>query len=141
MNQKTILILTIRFGAGHRRVAEALSNSCAREFPAVDARVVDVTPCMPWWIRWVYVDLYLLVLKYAPSLWRRIEGVQRKQPHTFPPELLQSTADRLYRQVKEWNIDAIISSEDSKVKVLAVPTNEEQVIIEDTLRLVSLNKK
>ncbi|HEX9136687.1 MAG TPA: hypothetical protein VF905_07050, partial [Nitrospirota bacterium] len=111
MNQKTILILTIQFGAGHRRVAEAVSKSCEREFPAWDARVVDVTPCMPWWIRWVYVDLYLLVLKYAPSLWRWIEGVQRKQPHTFPPELLQSTADRLYQQVKGWSIDAIITSE------------------------------
>ncbi|MBZ5535074.1 MAG: methyltransferase domain-containing protein [Acidobacteriia bacterium] len=111
MDQKTILILTIQFGAGHHRVAEAVSKSCEQEFPGWDARVVDVTGCMPRWIRWVYVDLYLLVLKYVPFLWRWIEGVQRKQSHTFPPALLHSTADRLYRQIKEWNIDAIISSE------------------------------
>ena len=95
MEQKTILILTIQFGAGHRRVAEAVAKTCEKNFPQWKATVVDVTPCMPYWIRWIYVDLYLLVLKYVPSLWRWIEGVQRKQSHTFPPRLLESTADRL----------------------------------------------
>lgn len=111
MEQKTILILTIQFGAGHRRVAEAVAKTCEKNFPQWKATVVDVTPCMPYWIRWIYVDLYLLVLKYVPSLWRWIEGVQRKQSHTFPPRLLESTADRLHCQIKGWNIKAIITSE------------------------------
>lgn len=36
--------------------------------------------------------------------------------------------------------EAIISSTNSKVNVVVVPTNEEQIIMEDTLALVSLNK-
>lgn len=111
MNRKTVLILTIQFGAGHYRVASAVAQSCAKQFPEYEAKVVDVTPFMPRWMRWVYVDLYLFSLRHLPLLWRELERVQRRQVHTFPVGLLKLTAARIYRRIKDWNLAAIVSTE------------------------------
>ncbi|MFI5173536.1 MAG: methyltransferase domain-containing protein [Terriglobia bacterium] len=111
MEQRTILILTIQFGAGHHRAAQAVAESCRKEFPEFDAKVIDVTPLMPRWMRWVYVDLYLFVLKYVPFIWRYLEGIQREQARTFPAGLLRSVAVRLYNHIKSWNVSAIVTLE------------------------------
>jgi processive 1,2-diacylglycerol beta-glucosyltransferase len=109
--KKTILILTIGFGAGHLSTAEAVRQSCESEIPEFDSCVVDVTPMLPWWFRWFYVDVYHWVLRYFPWVWRHFERHQREQCHTAPLRVLKMTANHIQKRLGRFDIAGLVSTE------------------------------
>lgn len=111
MSRRTILILTIRFGAGHHRAAEAVAQACKKTLLEFEPRIIDITPLMPRWFRWIYVDLYILILRNIPSLWRWFEKKQRQQDHTAPLWALRATARRVFKKVEEFDVAAMVSTE------------------------------
>jgi processive 1,2-diacylglycerol beta-glucosyltransferase len=111
MPAKTILILTIGFGAGHRRAAEAVARAVSKEIADCEAKTLDVTPLLPRWFKWFYVDLYLFVIRHFPRVWGGFESRQRKQNHTAPVWMLASAAKRVRRQIVESDLAAIVSTE------------------------------
>lgn len=111
MARKTILILTIPFGAGHANAAAVVARACGQRIPECQAQVIDVAEYMPRWFRWWYIDLYLFVLKIFPFVWRRVEAVQRERSHTAPLWMLRATAKRLGAAIQKLPVAAIVSTE------------------------------
>ncbi|MDD5543447.1 MAG: methyltransferase domain-containing protein [Acidobacteriia bacterium] len=111
MKAKTILILTIGFGAGHQRAADAVARLCGQSIPEGEAQVVDITPLLPAWFRWFYVDLYLFVIRHFPGLWGGYEARQKKQSHTAPLWMLAQVAKRIHREIAAFDVAAMVSTE------------------------------
>ncbi len=120
MQPRTILILTIGYGAGHRRAARAVVQACEKQIPECTAQIVDVTPLLPRWLRWFMMDLYFFLLRRAPSLWRRIERVQRDQDRTLPLWVARLVAHRIHEKVKQAEVAAMVSTEVGVNEIVAV---------------------
>ncbi len=72
MTNKRILFLSVSAGSGHVRAAEALRSCVIGTHPNVNAIHHDVMQFVPWYMRWIYVDLYIFLIKTAPGLWGHI---------------------------------------------------------------------
>ena len=62
-----ILIAYATAGSGHRKAAEALAHAAADQ--GVSAKLVDVVAYMPWLVRKMYSDGYLLLISQCTPLW------------------------------------------------------------------------
>ncbi|MFL6707563.1 MAG: MGDG synthase family glycosyltransferase [Massilia sp.] len=63
-----LVLLSVSAGAGHVRAAAAL-DAQARE-AGFEAVHIDIMQRVPAWFRWVYADLYAILVNRAPFLWR-----------------------------------------------------------------------
>ena len=81
-----ILILTLSFGSGHVRAAEALSQELRQSPSRVEVEVADVLAGSRLWFRAGYVWPYWWMLRYARGLWRRLfsRRLRRVTRHTAP---------------------------------------------------------
>src|SRR4051812_47556136 len=81
-----ILVLTLSFGAGHVRAAEAVASEFADRYPSADVRVVDALENARGGFRLFYFQSYLLLIRFAPALWGRFfrSRVQRRASQTAP---------------------------------------------------------
>lgn len=118
--KKTILILTIGFGAGHRRAASTLARMFAKELPDCDPQIVDVAAFMSHGFRWIYVDLYLWILSVAPILWKWMERFQRRRPQTAPSWIFRSVAKRIFAAISHGDIAALVSTEVGVNEIAAI---------------------
>lgn len=69
---KKILLLSVSAGAGHTRAAEALLSCAIREYGEVTAIHLDALAFATPRLRKVYRDLYISLVKRAPSLWSHV---------------------------------------------------------------------
>lgn len=108
---RPVLILTISNGAGHTRAAEAIAEAVHSAAPGLKAMVVDVADYMTRVARFTHVTAYLWLVKYAPTVWDRMDKYQKKQPHTSPEWYYRRGARRLFELARALRPSAIISTE------------------------------
>ena len=63
-----LVLLSVSAGAGHVRAAAALCAQAQASGMAVTH--IDVMSGVPSWFRWVYAELYAILVNHAPQLWR-----------------------------------------------------------------------
>lgn len=69
MTNKRVLFLSVSAGSGHVRAAEALRSCVSLTTQNVTAIHHDVMQFVPWYMRLIYVDLYIFLIRSAPGLW------------------------------------------------------------------------
>lgn len=110
MPKSKILILTLSHGASHRRAATALEKALLTLQPDVKVEVVDALAHCAGWFR-AYYNSYEIPLKYWPSLWAWIEGIQHQSTSTGPGWLYRRGARPLYRFIQSFGPDIVIATE------------------------------
>ena len=106
-----VLMVTIRNGAGHTRVAEAIAEGLRRTAPEIPVTIVDAADYMSWTLRLTHVTIYLWLVRYAPWLWKWIDRYQKQQPHTSPEWYYRRGCRRLFELVDLLQPQAIIATE------------------------------
>ncbi|MEA1928757.1 MAG: glycosyltransferase [Candidatus Auribacterota bacterium] len=84
MSARTILILYISVGQGHRKAALAIRDALKGEDPFLKVVCLDLLEIWPGWVGSLFIGLYRMLLRVAPRLWnsaydhRRVkEGLNR----------------------------------------------------------------
>ena len=105
-----ILILTLPHGAAHQRASKALRAALLEIQPDLVVEVVDALGhCTPWFR--AYYNSYQIPLRYWPSLWGWIEGVQHESPSTGPGWLYRRGARPLFRFMRDFDPDVVVATE------------------------------
>src|SRR5260370_37240994 len=76
-----ILVLTLSFGSGHVRAAQAVADELSRQVPASNVLVVDALAESRLLFRACYEWPYWLMLRYAPGLWDGFSMARVNQRH------------------------------------------------------------
>src|ERR1019366_1446645 len=105
-----ILILTVRHGSTHVRMAQALAQALTQLRPGLKVEVVDTLAHCTGWFR-AYYNSYEIPLKYCPSLWDFIESRQFDGDTTGPWWLYRRGAAPLFRFIDAFQPDVIAATE------------------------------
>jgi len=108
--QPRILILTVRHGSSHVRIAQALEQALIQARPSVKVEVVDSLAHCTGWFR-VYYNSFEIPLKYLPGLWGYIESRQHHGGSTGPRWLYRWGARPLFRFMEAFAPDIVIATE------------------------------
>jgi processive 1,2-diacylglycerol beta-glucosyltransferase len=106
-----VLIMTIRNGAGHTAVAEAIAEAIESGDPDLPVRIVDTAGYMSPLLHATHVTLFLWLVKYAPRFWERIDTFQKMQLQTSPDWYYRRGCRRLLDLVNALNPRAIVATE------------------------------
>ncbi len=118
-----ILILTLKHGAGHWRVSQALARALGEQSPAVTVEVADVMEhCKPWFRR--YYNSYEIPLRYFPALWGWIEGVQQRSQATSPGWLYRRGAQPLFQFIRKFDPDVVVATEVGVLELTCIAKRE-----------------
>lgn len=118
-----ILILTLCHGAAHIRAARALRQALLKLQPEAVVEVTDSLRHCAGWFR-AYYNSYEVLLKYWPSLWRRIENIQHQSKFTGPRWLYRKGAQRLFRFIEDFNPDVVVATEVGVCELAAILKRE-----------------
>jgi len=105
-----ILILTVRHGSSHVRMAQALEQALIQVRPHLKVEVVDSLAHCRWWFR-AYYNSYEIPLKYWPGLWDFIESHQHSGGSTGPRWLYRWGPRPLFRFIEAFAPDIVIATE------------------------------
>jgi processive 1,2-diacylglycerol beta-glucosyltransferase len=105
------LIFTIRNGAGHTKVAEAIASAMASRPGAGSAAVIDVADYMTFTTCLTHVRIYLWLVRHLPSIWERIDRYQKRQRHTSPEWYYRHGCHRLFDFVRHAQPAALVATE------------------------------
>ena len=118
-----ILVLTLSFGAGHVRAAEAIAAELRHELPGADIRMVDAMGNCRTLFRAFYVWPYWAMIRYAPSLWKTFfeSRVSAGHDHTAPLWALRWGFATTFEFIESFQPDLIVACEvgASEVSVIA----------------------
>jgi processive 1,2-diacylglycerol beta-glucosyltransferase len=116
------LVLTLSFGSGHVRAAQAVAEELSRQAPASNVMVVDALTECRWWFRAFYEWPYWLMLRYAPSLWDRFSTARVNQKHagTAPSWAFRSGCPSVFSTIKSFNPDLIVAAEVAACEMAAI---------------------
>src|SRR5216684_6829300 len=108
-----ILVLTLSFGSGHVRAAQAVADELSRQVPASNVLVVDALEECRWLFRAGYEWPYWLMLRYAPGLWDRLASVRIKQKHesTAPDWAFRFGCRRVFQTIENFQPDLMVAVE------------------------------
>lgn len=101
---RRILVLSVPAGAGHTRVAEAIRAGTDGAASGVEVIHLDATAYATRRLRFVYTDLYLLLVRRAPALW---SWVYRFTNHAAPDGWLHRLRRRIERRESAPLLDKI----------------------------------
>jgi processive 1,2-diacylglycerol beta-glucosyltransferase len=121
---KRLLILSVRAGAGHTRVAEALEEAARSRWPAADVRHVDILDFTGSIYREGYVKSYLDMVNHAPELWGYLYRASDHRPRHGIQEKIVRLFDRLEfarfrRFVRDFRPEAVLASHFLAAQVFA----------------------
>jgi processive 1,2-diacylglycerol beta-glucosyltransferase len=105
-----ILILTVRHGSTHVRMAQALAQALTQLRPGLKVEVIDTLAHCTGWFR-AYYNSYEIPLKYCPSLWDFIESRQFDGDTTGPWWLYRRGAAPLFRFIDAFQPDVVAATE------------------------------
>ncbi len=108
-----ILVLTLSFGSGHVRAAQAVADELSLQAPGSQVFVMDaLAECRPFF-RAFYEWPYWLMLRYAPGLWDRFSTarVNRKHEGTAPAWAFQIGCPKVFETIRRFNPEVIVAAE------------------------------
>src|SRR6267143_236513 len=108
-----VLVLTLSFGSGHVRAAQAVADELGRQVPASNVLVVDALAECRSLFRVGYEWPYWLMLRYAPGLWDRFSAARVNQKHegTAPAWAFRMGCPKVFSTIKSFNPDVIVAAE------------------------------
>ncbi len=108
-----ILVLTLSFGSGHVRAAQAVADELSRQAPGSRVLVVDALDECRAFFRAFYEWPYWLMLRYAPVLWDRFSTARVNQKHqgTAPAWAFRMGCPKLFSTIKSFDPDVIVAAE------------------------------
>ena len=117
-----ILVLTLSFGSGHVRAAEAVADELRRQVPASNVLVVDALAECRLWFRAGYEWPYWLMLRYAPGLWDRFSTARVNQKHegTAPTWAFRAGCPKVFSTIESFNPELIVAVEVAACEMAAI---------------------
>ena len=121
---RRILVLSVPAGAGHTRVAEAL-RAGARALPdSTDVIHLDATAYATPRLRKVYADLYIALVRHAPTVWSRVYqytngAAAEGWAHRLRRRIERRDCAPLLAKVAELGPDAIVCTHFLPAEILA----------------------
>ena len=115
-------MLTLSFGSGHVRAAEAVADELGRQVPASNVLVVDALAECRLLFRACYEWPYWLMLRYAPGLWDRFSTARVNQKHegTAPAWAFRMGCPKVFSTIKSFNPDVIVAAEVAACEMAAI---------------------
>ena len=119
-----LLILSVRAGAGHTRVAEALEEAARSRWPSAHVTHADILDFTGGFYRQGYVQSYLEMVNHAPDLWGYLYRASDHRPRERVQDKIVRLFDRLEfarfrRFVRDFRPDAILSTHFLAAQVFA----------------------
>src|SRR6266404_7634818 len=117
-----ILVLTLSFGSGHVRAAEAVADELRRQMPASNVLVVDALAECRLLFRACYEWPYWLMLRYAPGLWERFSTARVNQKHegTAPTWAFRAGCPKVFSTIKSFDPELIVAAEVAACEMAAI---------------------
>src|SRR5260370_13187783 len=114
-----ILVLTLSFGSGHVRAAQAVADELSRQAPASNVLVVDALAESRLLFRACYEWPYWLMLRYAPGLWDRFSTVRVKHKHegTAPSWAFRRGCPKVFSTIQIFNPDVILPAQHAACEI------------------------
>jgi processive 1,2-diacylglycerol beta-glucosyltransferase len=117
-----ILVLTLSFGSGHVRAAEAVAEELSSQVPSANVIVVDALAECRWLFRACYEWPYWLMLRYAPWVWDRFSTARTNQKHegTAPAWAFRMGCPKVFSTIKSFKPDLIVAAEVAACEMAAI---------------------
>src|SRR3989442_3286110 len=117
-----ILVLTLSFGSGHVRAAQAVADELSRQAPASRVLVVDALDECLAFFKAFYEWPYWLMLRYAPALWDRFSTARVNQKHqgTAPAWAFRIGCPKVFSTIKSFDPDVIVAAEVAACEMAAI---------------------
>ena len=117
-----VLVLTLSFGSGHVRAAEAVADELGRQASDSKVMVVDALAECRWLFRTCYVWPYWLMLRYAPGLWDRFSTARVNQKHegTAPVWAFRAGCPKVFSIIESFDPDLIVAAEVAACEMAAI---------------------
>jgi len=117
-----VLVVTLSFGSGHVRAAEAVAAELGRQVPGSNVLVVDALAECRSLFRACYEWPYWLMLRYAPGLWDRFASARVNQKHegTAPAWAFRMGCPKVFSTIKSFNPDVIVAAEVAACEMAAI---------------------
>src|SRR5882762_2603618 len=117
-----VLVLTLSFGSGHVRAAEAVAEELSRQVPSSKVLIVDALAECRLLFRACYEWPYWLMLRYAPGLWDRFSTARVSQQHagTAPEWAFRMGCPKVFATIKSFNPDVIVAAEVAACEMAAI---------------------
>lgn len=117
-----ILILTLSFGAGHVRAAEAIARELRAQAPGAEVLVLDALRDCRLWFKALYEWPYWLMLRYAPILWERLSAARVTHRHqsTAPAWAFRLGCPQVFSTIKSFQPDVIVAAEVSACEMAVI---------------------
>jgi len=108
-----ILVLTLSFGSGHPRAAQAIAKELKQMAPHAHVWVVDALEECRRLFRACYEWPYWLMLRHAPVLWDRLSAtrIKRKHESTAPAWAFRLGCPKVFEAIRNFQPDTIIAVE------------------------------
>jgi len=108
-----VLVLTLSFGSGHVRAAQAVADELGRRPSASNILVLDALEECRSVFRACYEWPYWLMLRHAPALWDRLAAARIKQKHeaTAPAWAFRFGCPKVFATIESFNPDVIVAVE------------------------------
>ena len=121
-----ILILTLSFGAGHVRAAEAVRAEFARQKPNAEVRLVDALRDCSFLFRVFYVWTYWAMIRFTPGIWGRFfaSRVKRNDQQTAPVWAWLWGCGQVFAEIETFQPDIIICCEVGASEIAVIATRK-----------------
>jgi processive 1,2-diacylglycerol beta-glucosyltransferase len=108
-----VLVLTLSFGSGHVRAAEAVARELAQQAAGVEVRVVDALAASRVLFRAGYVWPYWAMVRYAPALWARCFNARAAHmaEQTAPAWAFRYGCPQVFETIAEFAPAVIVAAE------------------------------
>jgi processive 1,2-diacylglycerol beta-glucosyltransferase len=125
-NARRILVLTLSFGSGHVRAAQAVARELRRQEPDADVMVCDALEGSRLLFRAIYVWPYWAMVRYAPSLWGRFFAarVARGDRATAPTWAFHRGCAHVFKLIEEFRPETIVACEVAACELAALAKRE-----------------
>lgn len=119
--RKRILVLTLSFGSGHVRAAEALTRELTAQDRGANVRVTDALRESRLLFRLAYVTPYWTMLRYAPALWRWYfaRRLRRRSDATAPEWMFRRGCPQVFDEIGRWHPAVIVACEVAACEIAA----------------------
>lgn len=108
-----ILVLTLSFGSGHVRAAQAIAREVSRQSPDAEVRLLDALEDSRALFRACYVAPYWAMVRHAPALWDRFftSRLTRKSQQTAPAWAFRRGCPQVFKTITDFKPDVIVAAE------------------------------
>jgi processive 1,2-diacylglycerol beta-glucosyltransferase len=123
---RRILVLTLSFGSGHVRAAQAVARELRRREPDADVRVCDALEGSRLLFRAFYVWPYWAMVRYIPSVWGRFFAarVARGDSATAPSWAFRRGCAHVFQLIEEFSPEVVVACEVAACELAALAKRE-----------------